>query len=126
MNKTLTREEFYKELHEVAKRAYDKDFYNWLGHWVEYLHDIAVFVDENDNQPDGTLRRTPELLSMGADFGRYYWQRRETDKRDPDLWLPVGYHGTAHTCHILPKREGECKICKKIELHNAKNKEDTI
>tara|TARA_R110000796_G_C14224010_1_gene394985 strand:+ start:52 stop:447 length:396 start_codon:yes stop_codon:yes gene_type:complete len=124
-SKVETKDEFYKELYTVAKISYDKDFYDWMGHSIGYTYDIAVFINENDkfiSQSDGTYKRTFELLSLGRDLERYYWQRREIDERDPDLWQPVGYHGTAHTCHIRPKREGECKICKKIALYNKKEK----
>ena len=121
MSKIETREEFYKELEEVTKKSYDKDFYDWLGHSVEYMYDISVFIAANDEfiaSPDDKEGRIRHLLTLGDGISRYYWQRRETDERDPDLWQPAGYHGSSHTCIIQGQTEDECKTCKKIDLHN--------
>jgi hypothetical protein len=83
-NKIETKDEFYKELNKVAKISYDKDFYEWTWHYIEYMYDLAVFIHENDkfiSQPDGTYKRTHELLSLGSDLERYYSDRRKTDDR---------------------------------------------
>jgi hypothetical protein len=83
-SKIETKDEFYKELDKVAKISYDKDFYDWVWHSIEYTYDIAIFINENDkflSQSDGTYKKTFELLSLGRDLERYYWERRETDDR---------------------------------------------
>ena len=83
-SKVETKDEFYKELYTVAKISYDKDFYDWMGHSIGYMYDLEVFIHENDkliSQPDGTYKRTHELLSLGSDLERYYSDRRKTDDR---------------------------------------------
>ena len=83
-SKIEAKGEFYKELDNLAKKLYDRDFYDWMGPYTEYMYDLAVFIHENDkliSQPDGTYKRTHELLSLGSDLERYYSDRKKTDDR---------------------------------------------
>ena len=116
-------EEFYEALSKKTDEAYNKDFYDWAGHHMNYTMELADFVEQNKEVvTSDNSNYVYMLMSIGAMTDQYYWKRRETDTRDPDLWLPIGYHGSAHTCNIQPPREEDCAICEKIELHNKEIK----
>ena len=100
--------EFFKQAEEV----YNKDFYDWMGHSVEYSYALVEWLNENIHRvPED--KRTWCIFTLGGHAERHYWDRRKEDPRDPDLWLPAGYHGSAHTCIIEGRDPDECKICKK-------------
>jgi hypothetical protein len=109
---------FSTEFLKQAEIAYDKDFYDWMGHSCEYSMALVEWLDENICRvPED--RRTWCIFTLGGHAENYYWDRRKKDPRDPDMWLPAGYHGSAHTCIIEGRDPADCKICKKQEANSV-------
>ena len=104
------------ELGEIMKTSYDNNFYDWMGHVVEYEMSVQDHITKNLHviPADKQIRF---IFWAGVTASRYYLQRRETDPRDPAMWLPAGYHGSAHTCIIEGTDPDECEICKKQEKY---------
>jgi len=110
--------EFSTEFLKQAEEAYDRDFYDWMGHSCEYNYSLVEWLIANIHKvPED--KRTWCIFTLGSNAERHYWDRRKEDQRDPDLWLPAGYHGSAHTCIIEGRDPSECKICKKQEANNV-------